>query len=313
MNYSELRARLAALRRIDLNVVDVDLVKDRVYEVVRKYQTTVPLITNEQKFYRGVKLGFKPERISQISYPPAEIVTRFQRVNRPNEPKFYCSVSREAPFFELRCGAGDYVTISRWRMIKQFFVNTVGYSQTALAARGTSRKELPQWTRHHAATASPSNRMLNEFLSHEFSRDVPDGCENQYKLSVAIAERLLGTFSNHGLVYKEMPEEGVFGGILYPALAMRGNSDNLAILPHIVDECLRPEYVEYIFVKAKPGELKFEIELLDFADTFSDEGLIEWKGRRPHWEIKDNRVYKVSAEDGKWVVRGPDGESLPMT
>jgi hypothetical protein len=84
------------------------------------------------------------------------------------------------------------------------------------------------------ANETPSNKMLHKFLSSEFARDVPDGSEHLYKLSVAIAEKLSGQLSVLDEV-EGMPPDRRFAGLQYPALAMRGDADNIVLFPDFVD------------------------------------------------------------------------------
>jgi len=69
------------------------------------YATSVPILSVGQRLYRGVLWDQKPSNIQDISYPPPHVVNfperKQGRANRSNESKFYCSVGRNAPFFEL--------------------------------------------------------------------------------------------------------------------------------------------------------------------------------------------------------------------
>jgi len=91
---------------------------------------------------------------------------------------------------------------------------------------------------------------------------------------------------------------------------MSANSDNYAIFPDFVDECLELKKVEWIRVDGVRGDNKIDITVLDFADSFSDEGKIEWKGRIPNWELKPGEGAVVEVRNGCYEVRDLQGNLL---
>ena len=68
---------------------------------------------------------------------------------------------------------------------------------------------------------------------------------------------------------------------------MQANADNLAIKTEFVAEGLRFEYAELMRVKSVDG-LRFEVDVLDSADSTDEDGTIQWRGRPPHWPIREN-------------------------
>lgn len=131
-----------------------------------------------------------------------------------------------------------------------------------------------------------------------------------YKLSVAIAEKLL--FGNLEAHVAEGPKEVRFGGLVYPSMAVRANSDNIALLPEFVDRYLSLHEVEYIRIDAaQPENLKYEVTVIDFANTFVD-GLIEWKGRNRQWTLPPKTQLKMMVdEQGQWVAYDLEGREVP--
>lgn len=128
-----------------------------------------------------------------------------------------------------------------------------------------------------------------------------------YKLSIAIAEKLyLGTL-HMDLVGEEFEGERRFGGIIYPTIAMRANADNVALVPEFVDRFLNLEGVEWIRVDLEASDFKYQVTNLDFANSFTADGRIDWKGRLAHWVIGPGRQVRVSVEHGKYVVRDDQG------
>jgi hypothetical protein len=81
---------------------DIDTLKRYLQYKVPGYTVALSFITKKNVLYRGVRWQQRPTNIDDLSYPPHNSVTRFGRVNRIGKPIFYCSVSWEAVFYELR-------------------------------------------------------------------------------------------------------------------------------------------------------------------------------------------------------------------
>ena len=103
----------------------------------------------------------------------------------------------------------------------------------------SERRAGALWQNEVALT--PANRLIHKFLSDEFSRQVSCGDEEMYKVSVAISELFQRPID--GLLHLA---ENRFAGIVYPALALRAHSDNLALLPNFLDRYLKLERIEYM-------------------------------------------------------------------
>ena len=304
-SFREVHTRIAGLRRVNLKTVEIDFLKSRLVLLLRGFMQVTPVLMVSQNLYRGVRWSEKPTSQSQLSYPPPDIITSYQRVNRPHQSMFYCSVAREAPFFELGLKPGDHVAMSRWRVNQKILVNNIGYSPSVLAGLG-SKRQASTWGVPHPHLCSSRNTLIADFLASEFTRVVPPGNEHFYKFSIAIAEKLY-----IGPLHDE--EFDRLGGILYPTIAMRANSDNLALIPEFVDRFLSLEAVEWIRVDSGGANLKLQVTKLDFADSFGGTGQIEWKGRLPQWSVGSGRTVRVSVEDGKYVVRDEEGTIVEPT
>ncbi len=306
------RARIAALRRLGLERADVDFLKRQLFPLFKGYSLSTPILVPGQTLFRGVKRIERPSNRSHLTYPPANLVRTFQRANRPGHSMFYCSVAREAPFFELGSRAGDYLAISRWRVNETLIVNNAGYVDEVLQRVNSDRKGSPNWEKQDPLLDRPVNRLIHRFLAEEFARDVPVGAEHKYKLSVAITEKLLGDLTL-GAKDEDISCISGFAGIIYPALAMRANSDNLALLPEFVDRFLQLEQVEYIRIDSASDDHRYQVTKLDFANTFGPDGEIEWKGRLPQWQVPPGSTVRVSVERGKYVVRDETGNIIEAT
>ena len=101
-----------------------------------------------------------------------------------------------------------------------------------------------------------------------------------------------------------------FAGILYPSLGMHANADNVALLPEFANKYLEFEQVEFIRVDSDQHDFQYQITVLDFANSVDDHGGIEWKGRRPRWQIEAIGQITFVAENGRWIARDELGNIL---
>ncbi len=308
--FGEVQARLAVLRRSRVRNLDFEELKTRVDALTKGFTLSSPTLDERTKVFRGVVWSERPTKLAQLSYPPAHVVRTFGRANRPGRPMFYGSIARSAPFFEIRATAGALIVISRWSLKTKLFFNNVGYTDSVLR-RSNSARALTQWWQERTTPAveKPANRLIHRFLASEFARMVEQGNEHEYKMSAAIAENLLGNLT---IDHREegMPTYEGWGGLLYPSLAMRANTDNVAILPEVVDRFMRFEQAEYIRVDSVNEDFTYTVTALDFANSVSSDGTIEWKGRHGQWTIPAGRIHQVAVEDGQWVVRDEAGQIL---
>lgn len=71
-----------------------------------------------------------------------------------------------------------------------------------------------------------------------------------------------------------------FDGLLYPSLAMRGNSDNICLLPRFVDESFHFIAVDYVRVEEITPDGSYLLANIDHAAAAAPDGSIEWLGPR---------------------------------
>jgi hypothetical protein len=298
---------IADLKRIDLVTADIDSIKEQLRPLFTGYRVHAFTFDTGWPLYRGNVYSFKPRNSKYLRYPPPEKVNKFQRANRPGCPMFYCSGARTAPFFEVGVKPGDHISISRWRTTERALVNNIGYHDGVFNTLGSTRaadvyKEImpehdPAFDRNSA------NYAIHQFLAEEFAQIVPSGDEYRYKLSAAIAERLLGNVNPKPGREDEIPPYRKFCGIMYPSLAMRANADNIVLLPEFVDNHMTLEQVEYLHIVGDEGPLDYQYTRLDFANTFALDGTIQWKGRPPQWTIPSDGSVTPRDELGEIIYR----------
>lgn len=202
----------------------------------------------------------------------------------------YCCTSREVPFFESRPTEGQTVAIARWVTTAPLLVNHVGYADTTFKTLRSNRKQSswgPKPIRH-------LNPAVSDFLAEAFSRIVPRSSEYEYKLSVAIAEKLFS--------------DDIFDGLLYPTIAMRANADNFALKLRYASQHLQFQRAEFARID-QVRDFAFDITTLDTATKLAADGSICWKGRLDQWVIREPfGELSFTAQNGEWIARDKSGK-----
>lgn len=307
LSIHEARGVIAALRHINLKLADIEFLKQLLEFMLRGYVLATPVLMPDQRLFRGVKWSAAPTKIVDVSYPKPEYVAKFQRANRPHDPRFYCSVGAPAVVFELHPSVGCRIAISEWYVKEKLWVLNVGYHPSALSKMGVKRSAT-WWQKRPIPEKKPVNKLIHKFLADEFTRDVPDGEEHLYMLSAAIAEKLSGNIQVPE-VAADMPKGTRFAGLQYPSLAMCGDADNFALLPNFVDSCVKLRNVRYVNVDEVSGRTSFQVTTIDFADTFSVSGDIQWWSKSCGIP-EGNKTIRVALEGGRWVSRDPNGNII---
>jgi hypothetical protein len=235
---------------------------------------------------------------------------------------FYCSGARQPPFFELDVQPGQFISISRWRTTARLLVNNVGYHDAVFKKLQSVRA----WDVYPGIVpaldpsfpTSDTNTMIHQFLAEAFSERIRYGDDHRYKISAAIAERLLGNVTDRRdeakrMVSPTLPDYRKFAGIMYPSIAMSCNADNLALTPEFVEEHLALEQVEYLRVDSVSGPLQYKYTAIDFANSFAKDGTINWFGRVQRYTFPINAGVTASEIAGETIWRFPDGTPVEPT
>lgn len=233
----------------------------------------------DARLYRGVVYKDKPMQKSYLSYPPKELVTNFQRCNGPCSPMFYCSVDPSAIYFELGVKPGDKVYISKWSVVKEFFINRI-------AAVG--ELEIDNAVRDTVLT----------FFETKFSQPIHETYSSQYKVTAAITEKMT-TGKING-------DDRLLGALSYPSVAHPGRSENLAVKPEIVDQCMQLDYVEEITITSVSDDKTISFDRTDFSSNFESDR-INWTGKALHWTVGSGKALTVTVEPDGWVARDENG------
>ena len=271
--------------------------------ILHCYEQIKPLIEKGQFIYRAVSWPDKPMKKEQLSYPPALKLGAYGRANRPHAPLFYGSAGCHSTIMEIAPNLGDRLAISKWRLQQNLNIAVAGYTEKTFSGKaGMNRWPGITWAKQHAEdhrakqhaedhrAKNPVNQFVHEFLAHEFTKKVPQRKAWQYKISAAFCELLLNAYALE--LNGEAASE--ISGILYPSTPNEVSADNLAIRPNIADTHLEFISVQYVEISQKTNEPQYSMRGLDFADTLSEAGEIQWKNMFPQQLIAGtDHVIKV--------------------
>lgn len=308
----DVEQQIEYLRGVDLNAVKFEEVVLLLRRIIRGYWNNAITIPENQMLYRANRYDFKPDDASFLTYPPAKLVTGYQRANTPGNPMFYTSMAKNATLYELDVKPKDRVSISMWKTTAAAFINNIAFDDHVFAKLKSDRlaESYALASEYTISLKNASlNRVVRRFFADEFSRKVPGGSERQYIISAALTECFLGNVQERDGTPANISFEGKFAGILYPSLAMRGNADNLVLLPDYADRHCELVHVEFVEIDSvRKGRIDFTE--YDFANSFSGDGLIRWKGRPKQYSYDPTAGVVRSNEGGDEVYRDAAGNMI---
>lgn len=279
---------MEVIRGLQFEHTTIEKLLELLEPIFRGYAVEAPRFEPGITLFRSRICG-KPANIKDLWAPPPHL-TPLGRVNRVGSPVLYCCTSRDVPFFESRPREGETVAVARWITTAPLLVNHVGYSIATLKTLASVRQHAGWGPR----PANHPNEAVSNFLAEIFTRIVPVGSEHEYKLSVAIAEKLFA--------------DDIFDGLLYPTVAMRANADNFALKLRYANDNLRFQKAEYARIE-RVRDFAFDITWLDTATELEEDGTIRWKGRLDQWEIKEpHGQLTFTRQGGDWIARNQAGE-----
>ena len=281
---SRVREIVTALNRIDLARADYAYLRERISLLVKGFSLKASLVPVGTAFFRGIIYPQRPTHVSALSPPPPEIITNYQRCNCPGRPMFYAGMDIAAIFAEIDAKQGDKVYLSKWLVEKEFFYFRIP------PIPASEIQNDPAWAN------------IETFLETRFIHPIHETFSHQYKLTAAISQQ----FSNGAILIDGIEKSGPrLGAVAYPSVAHSSRSDNIAIQPSTVQDCLKLQDVREMYVVEHIGNSR-KVQYLDFSANF-DLGLINWAGRMPQWTIGPGEVVTFAVEQYEWVARKDNG------
>lgn len=288
---------------------DIDTLRRWLLRKLGGYRIAVKDMPAGQRLYRGVRCPGPPDKISRISYPPAAIAS-IQRLNRPGQPKFYCSAGGPPVFYELHAQKGDLIGFSEWETTEPLWVHNLGFHPRALMRIGAQSAtiDMRHPVTHAISDETKENERLHYNISKNFTADVPKGKEYRYKATIAINESLSDVVYM-GRNFPGAPTRPKIAGTVYPAIKMHGDADNAALLPEFVDSSLRLRSIRYVKVEQADEATSFyELLTLGISTNFCGD-TIKWSvalGR------EEDRRSIITFENGHWIMKDGRGRVYYM-
>lgn len=294
----EIEKRILEINNTDLQQSNIDDLNELLSVLFRGYTLRAPRFHEGLILYRGIPYSQKPQKLVDLSYPPLEFA-KSNRASRDGEQIFYCSNLENVPFFELNLQPGERLVVSKWKTTRRLLVNNVGYADKNFEKLKAGRKNGNWWDDIKPTEENQQldqNFLIRDFLATKFSQPISPENEDYYKLTIAIAEHHF--------------KSDIFYGLIYPTIQMRGNADNFAIKKSFVDSG-GLQFLEVYFIEiTEVLDFKYNINRIDWANSISPNGIIEWKGRIPQWSIEPGQELKFSVKDEKWIATDNDGNII---
>ncbi len=286
----ELRAQIATINRLDLDVADYGHLVRRVGQMIVGVPLACTVVKPGTRLYRARKNRTKLLHVAELGAPPAVVITNYQRCNPPNEPMFYGATHQATACHEIRAQLNDIVYVSCWTVRSEFFAQVIP----------------PDWPN----TSDDSGlHLLASFFETKFSQPIHETFSNQYKVTSAIADRLTAKEFSIKL-QSDAPDRDAFkqgvGCIIYPSVSHPARPECVALRPTIVTNCLDLTYVEeWEITAANAGEIS--INRLDIGSSFVADEII-WTGKPLHWTLREKgQTITATVEPDGWVVRDARG------
>jgi hypothetical protein len=212
-------------------------------------------------------------------------------------------MSTQAALYEIGAEVGDTIAVSYWKIVEDVLCFLMGYVNKRFIEVASERNPdnfLP------SRIGSRRTRVVKDFLSRAFTNEVAPGDEHHYKISVAMAQTILDT--------GPLGNTEIIDGLIYPSVAMKLNSDNIALKPTVADSKLMLSDLRFIKFINRTDQ-KFVTEQTDSPRNSINDGNIVWYGGVPAWTSKDrDRTYTFIAEELndsiEWVCYDEEGNTV---
>jgi hypothetical protein len=283
---------LQKIDSFDIEKISIAEIELLLQPLFNGYKISTPVFDPGLLIYRG-RVCSKPYNYSEIIYPKSEYVKQYGRANDIGKSMFYAAVGRAAPFAEIGVKTDDTVVMSYWITKEKMILNHVGFTSD-IAELLLSNRELNSIYDFVKKTTNFNdlNQFIYNYLASKFIIKIDESENLKYKLSVAITNKLLGK---------------PFSGIMYPSVALFGNSDNIVLTPDFVDNHLQLISIEFVKIKNVNGT-EYTTDILDTATEISKDGTVQWSGKLLSWTTAKDIT--ALSENGEWLKKDSDGKLI---
>lgn len=192
----------------------------------------------------------KVRNISFVKNPPLELIKQFGvygRANTSDSTVFYCSFHPDIALMEIKPPVGQRIIISQWQNTsgKPFVSYPIAdkkvlINEGVIMARQAAEKALENI---HPYAARIMDSYYN-FLGSEFVKDIAVTSQKKY-------EYLFSAYLSDVILSKKYEKTGIKNSsdcIIYPSIAMKHRTDNLAVRDSSVQK-LKPIFMEDCVVR----------------------------------------------------------------
>lgn len=309
------------VRGLDLQAIDVDELKQKL-DFYFLGEERWGRVAGYQRLFRAVRCQQRPEKRNDIFCAPLEKLNTFGRCNRPQQAVFYTAGSVPAALYEIGAHAGDRIAVGEWaeKHALLYFLGTSEEDRKLYEGPTEVRRQDEQTYRAQVRNSNnPSlwieepwarrrslvSEVANKAMMCEFARPIKEGREHEFKLTVALAERLRESVIAK---FDRTSVRGLFAGIVYPSRGFRNNSNNVVLFPDLLHE-LQLTSVFYLQIEKVNAGVMYHVTQLDYADSIASDGTIIWGGPRP-WRLGAGAEAKFSLEYGNWFGRDATGRKI---
>jgi len=161
------------------------------------------------------------ESTADLWYPPPHAVTAFGRANRATSPMLYLAQDGRTALFESRLSPGEHVVVAEITIRKDCSLNLQYVGAIKKFAAIDASHAVTLKGQGFDANGVSNVELIHRFLGEEFMREVAPGNEQDYAVSVAIAEFFLSYPESDGLVFPSKKSPNDFNVVFKPDAADR--------------------------------------------------------------------------------------------
>lgn len=258
----DFRDVIQQLRSIDLN-------DDSNTENIRRllYQLHLPLVrikANAGSLVIRARRGRGYKEKKDMNYKPSSLCKTYQRASLPNQTVFYGILSDDDSHLENARAIGisecsvladkgidsvgrEYIANSQWLITENIDIACIISANSYKDVH--DNKLLERLRKDFIDVFSNSDMALyiSNYIEGEFSKRVPSGHDNDYKISATLTDMLLNDFG--------------FEAVAYPPVKLGGQAGlNLAIRPDVADSKLKLQNIadQCFYKNAKHSILRIE-------------------------------------------------------
>lgn len=252
---SELLTKINNFRRINFKEISYKNLSSEILKVLSHNNRAI--LKREIKEYKKGTRFYRIRKINQNELkiplkeiqkesdawaPPKEIIENWGRLNKPKESLLYTTPENiEIPIEEMKVEESEYFALIVYEAKEDIKVSCIGL-ENDYKEYGMKENEIIK------------ARMLDDFLIHEFTRDVGKGTEYLYRISEIIAKS-----------YFDLPPREVQDAWLYPSVASK-KGYNVCFRPDIAKEKLRLLGVQILNYTREEKSILFSVKLVCFLN-----------------------------------------------